>query len=1292
MKNKVLTFVLAMFLVLPCAFMLSACVGGEATVNGFRVNFNGQTISSSNNTVELDYDPYLEASTWRSNITVYKTFDNGTESNLQESEYSVAGLPETINANEEGYNITISYGEYPSLTIKVVVNKAEVDRPQKMYSDEMFYNTILQTGVDMSNFSNASQKFTTSGATEAINAGDYSATFTLNQNYKWSTPDVNGSYTANHVVNWKINKLPIEVPQFLNSDFYDGSPKTPYVPVGSNYELKLPNQTYTEANEYDVAIVLKDPDNYCWNDAEKTTGEKLVSYQISSSSNTVLSAYQNFAVTYKSNLNGTQETPNPLNVAFNSYYGNDEDVYVAFENNGEITAYYKRKSGIWKLFNASNSSINTINSGNYYVKLVIPETASYSESYSYFYLTIDPIIIPASAIPTLQSQSYTGEVLTPNVSETEYFTVDHSNNQYIVASDYYTVILRAKTNYAFFEQNSYTYVTYLNYKITQAENSITNLSLTSWEYDGTPTTPTATIAYGESNVSYEWSNAENGTYQTYNPNGLSAGYNYPTAIGTYYLKASVQENQNWKSAQSSVVSFSITTIDVENKTKAVLLSNDASTPIDYFWLSTSATGTIPSASLISLAVGGEDVSSEYYDVTASNNTAVGEATLTLTMKGVYSGIVTRTFNIINSVEDLTTGSDIYLYIAFTDGASITSTLNIQQNMELVFPFDVTVTATTSSHLFNISNQANVNVYGNGRINSTITGDFATFYVQSNNCNLTVKDNLRLNTLRNAEDTTSLIKNFETTGGNITIKKVYTKNGNNLVATDGGLYYSACINLVANGGDFDIEGGMFTSSKVGIYIKHSSSTVNIGMSNATENDGYVRFSLAESVSINETELVGAEIIAGTLNVFGNGRIIYNVGETRTAEAVLVLDNPGKVKGTIVVGKPSSTCAGNINLNIYDGAQVANSGPDQLNRLIIWDITNSYGNYTFTPNIGDGSQLSVKESLYKKNIKQGSTIHGSEDFTIYQMSECDYMVDESITYKDATQGLNFDLSKLIFGEKVISMSNSSNYYSTEYGAIVANSETKLSMQILTLTGKGSIVGTKQITLYYLDTSSSQNAITGFNNLPNNALVTSTTGITFEQTITIAGKNITFIIPQNFVHTFRTSSSATNLSTEEEKSAIVIKANGETNASLRIVGGGKLVGRQAHDYNAENAVLTSANLFYVANGSKLDLTNITLQSGNDLAFTSVVNLIYADGIAKIYEGCTLSSNTTCAVTTSSGVIYLLKANNNVGVTATSTGSVNLIENAGTVDYSNAGSGLTYFTVPEGKLAINGGTIIAK
>lgn len=114
----------------------------------------------------------------------------------------------------------------------------------------------------------------------AINAGDYTVTFTLNdsKHYKWLGND---DFTPTHTENWTIKPAQIAVPE-VPERTYSGNPQKPLIPVQLNqvtglaiYSISYPsefaNERVTNAGTYSITLTLNNTEtvkNYEWSSGD----------------------------------------------------------------------------------------------------------------------------------------------------------------------------------------------------------------------------------------------------------------------------------------------------------------------------------------------------------------------------------------------------------------------------------------------------------------------------------------------------------------------------------------------------------------------------------------------------------------------------------------------------------------------------------------------------------------------------------------------------------------------------------------------------------------------------------------------------------------------------------------------------------------------------------------------------------------------------------------------------------------------------------------------------------------
>lgn len=108
----------------------------------------------------------------------------------------------------------------------------------------------------------------------------------------------------------------------------------------------------------------------------------------------------------------------------------------------------------------------------------------------------------------------------------------------------YTLTVTPNDGFYWGSDSSDTASVSITWKITKAQNEITGLSIADWK-EGNPQSPTCTAKFGT--PVYWYSVSADGTYSTVKP----------TTAGTYYLKATVEGNNNYYSVETAPISFTI---------------------------------------------------------------------------------------------------------------------------------------------------------------------------------------------------------------------------------------------------------------------------------------------------------------------------------------------------------------------------------------------------------------------------------------------------------------------------------------------------------------------------------------------------------------------------------------------------------------------------------------------------------------------------------------------------------------------------------------------------------------
>lgn len=154
--------------------------------------------------------------------------------------------------------------------------------------------------------------------------------------------------------------------------------------------------------------------------------------------------------------------------------------------------------------------------------------------------------------PVIQSKEYNGELQTADVPVRSYYTVIENNGGTNIGT--YNVKLRlvdsANTKWASTPNADIT----LSFSITKITTIISDLVLDGWTYGEQANSPTATINHNTA-ITY-----------TYSKDGVTYTSAVPSEPGTYYVKASVGETENYTAAEATKT-FEISRIVVAKPAK-----------------------------------------------------------------------------------------------------------------------------------------------------------------------------------------------------------------------------------------------------------------------------------------------------------------------------------------------------------------------------------------------------------------------------------------------------------------------------------------------------------------------------------------------------------------------------------------------------------------------------------------------------------------------------------------------------------------------------------------------------
>lgn len=131
-----------------------------------------------------------------------------------------------------------------------------------------------------------SNYMTVGGTSTAKNAGSYSVTFTVKDNYWWNDGSAINNNNKTVTISWSITKMNLTKPSISANPTYDGSStNSPQSPTIINFDSNIMNKTgdlsaenVKTSGNYSITISLKDTANYQWSDG--TTGNLTLTWNI----------------------------------------------------------------------------------------------------------------------------------------------------------------------------------------------------------------------------------------------------------------------------------------------------------------------------------------------------------------------------------------------------------------------------------------------------------------------------------------------------------------------------------------------------------------------------------------------------------------------------------------------------------------------------------------------------------------------------------------------------------------------------------------------------------------------------------------------------------------------------------------------------------------------------------------------------------------------------------------------------------------------------------------------------
>lgn len=529
MKKKILMLVMAFAIILPAAFLLSACGGKknppEVTETGISVYIDGAEVNEQFNTIDICYGDYTDISEIiNSKLIVIVNYSDETTNNLiyGDGGYAISGLPQNLNANEQGYNLTLTYKNFNKDLI-LVIRKANLDFSNVYWNYDgtsPYTYDGEEKSIELSNIPDNVE--VTYENNKAKNAGDYTAIATIeyDENNYNKTNDEHLVLTQQ----WSINKAQID----MWSVKWDYSATQPYTYDGNEKEVKLinlpagvevsyENNTATNAGTYNAIATL----------SYDTTNYELININFNETINWTINKQQ---------VNKPNKLSDRLFYKGQEQTGvnyNEEDKDVIFTVNGNATATNAGQYSVtFSLIDTINYEWNDESTNNVVIEWEIEKVPLYFSGTSWDYNSYEPFIydgqektVSVINLPEgVTIKNYTG---TPSATNAGTYTAGVEFNYDDV--NYY---LSGEPQE-------------LEWKIEKAQNTISGeLAFEGITYGETLGEPSGVSAlYGE--ITYKYYDSEKQEIEK------------PINVGTYYVKAFSVGDNNWIAQETDFKQFFI---------------------------------------------------------------------------------------------------------------------------------------------------------------------------------------------------------------------------------------------------------------------------------------------------------------------------------------------------------------------------------------------------------------------------------------------------------------------------------------------------------------------------------------------------------------------------------------------------------------------------------------------------------------------------------------------------------------------------------------------------------------
>ena len=606
MKKKILMLVMAFAIILPAAFLLSACGGKnnppEVTETGISVYIDGTEVNEQFNTIDICYGDYTDISEMiNSKLTVIANYSDETTNNLiyGDGGYAISGLPQNLNANEQGHNLTLSYKNY-SKELILVIHKKNIDFSPVGWSYDGAYPFTYngeEQSIELLNIPNNVE--VTYENEKATNAGTYTAIATVEydeNNYKIINDE--------HLVltqQWSINKKQID----MWSVKWDYSATQPYTYDGNKKEVKLINLPEGISVNYE-------------NNAKTSAG----TYTASATLNYNTTNYELTNINFNETINWTinkQQVIKPNKVSGRLFYDgqeqtgvnyNAQEKDVLFTVSGNATATNAGQYSVtFALIDTINYEWNDESTNNVVIEWEIEKAPLYFSGTSWDYNSLEPF-------------TYDGQAKTVSIINLPEGVTIKNYTGTTSATDAGTYTAGVEFNYDDVNYYLSGEPQELQWKIEKAENTISGeLVLNGITYGDTLGEPSGVSAlYGE--MTYKYYNSE------------KEEISKPTNAGTYYVKGFSVGDNNW--------------IAQETEYKQFYISRNYISDPELVRNSFIYTGTAFTPELV------EEINTNLIEMTGDlSGTEIGKYTITFTLKDKINYGWQSAFNTAQETADIT---------------------------------------------------------------------------------------------------------------------------------------------------------------------------------------------------------------------------------------------------------------------------------------------------------------------------------------------------------------------------------------------------------------------------------------------------------------------------------------------------------------------------------------------------------------------------------------------------------------------------------------------------------------